>query len=341
MNSRAKGPIGGFFGLALSEVAPVPDSIWNSWTKGRKVVATRTARAALAHLVAYLQPRRVWLPAYVCPEMALAVNPELLRFYPVDDQLSPDCETVEKQVGKNDLLVAVDFFGSLPTPSFRQLVAARPDIHWVEDRGHVLWTAAAPWGEWELYSPRKLVGVPDGGLLVSRKAVDGPAGIVGHVDQAIFVPEIMRFEDQDGTNHSAWYAAYRKREDALTAEVLPISRLTLSLLERISIGPLIARRKRNHSVISKRLSSLAARQPTADDTAPFGFVIKVKDAGALAAELAAEGFFCARHWPKLPSDAHVFALEHSMSQQLLTLPCDHRYEQHDMERLVEAVARLV
>src|ERR1700720_4848541 len=120
MSSHGKRPIGGFFGLALSEVAPVPDSIWNCWTRGAKVVAARTARASFAHLISYLQPRRVWLPAYICPEMALAVDPTLLRFYPLDDQLSPDCGILKNQVRKNDLVVAVDFFGSPPPPSFRR-----------------------------------------------------------------------------------------------------------------------------------------------------------------------------------------------------------------------------
>jgi hypothetical protein len=268
-------------------------------------------------------------------------GPRLLQFYPLDDQLSPDCQTVKNQVQKSDLVVAVDFFGSLPTLPFRRLVAERPDVHWVEDRAHVLWTAADPWGNWQLYSPRKLLGVPDGGLLVTREAVDGPGTIVGHVDQAIVTPEIMRFEDQEETNNSTWYAAYRERERALTADVFPASRLTLSLLERISIGPLIVRRRRNHSVISTKLSSLAAWHISADDIAPFGFIINVNDAGALAARLATEGFFCARHWPILPSDENIFTREHAWSKRLLTLPCDHRYDQRDMERLVGAVARLV
>jgi hypothetical protein len=343
MNSRRETlrPIGGFFGLALSEVASISDSVWNTWTKGGKVVAARTARGAFAHLIAYLQPQRVWLPAYICREMASAVNPALLRFYPLDDQLSPDCSAIRDGVKTGDLVVAVNYFGSPPAASFRRLATERPDVEWLEDRAQALWTVGDPWGKWQLYSPRKLLGVPDGGLLVRHETVDGPEQITGPVDAAIAEPEIMRFEDERGSDNAAWYAAFRAREAALTAEALPSSRLTRSLLERIAIGPLVALRKRNHALISESLSSLAAWPAREDAGAPFGFVISVDDAGVLAARLAAERFFCARHWAILPSDADVFAGEHALSRRLLTLPCDHRYEECDIKRLVEAVARLI
>ena len=343
MNSRRHGGpriVGGFFGLALSEISPVEDSIWNTWTKGAKVVAARTARAALAHLIAYLRPQQVWLPAYICPEMALAVDTALLRFYPLDGELSPECKRIQDEFKKGDVVVAVDYFGSLPAASFRQLVAERNDIYWIEDRAHVLWTSAAPWGTWQLYSPRKLLGVPDGGLLVSPQFLSGPEPIPGHIREPIAEPELMRFEDQDETNNAAWYSAYRAREAALTPEALPASLLTRSLLKRIAIGPLVELRKRNHALISTKLSSLAAWQTATNSIAPFGFVIKVDDAGALSARLAAERLFCARHWATLPSDPKLFEREHALSQRLLTLPCDHRCNEVDIERLVEAVWRL-
>jgi hypothetical protein len=333
--------IGGFFGLALSDVTPVADSVWNEWTRGAKVVATRTARAALARLITHVRPRHVWLPAYICPELASAVDPASLRFYPLDDKLSPDNAVLRSRLGHGDLVVAVDFFGWPLDPGLRRLASERADIIWVEDRAQALWFADEPWADWQLFSPRKLLGVPDGGLLVNRGNQDLPEPITGHINPAIVTPELMRFEDQQEADNAVWYAAFRAREQALTAEALPASRLTRGLLERIAIGPLVANRRRNHAFLSSKLSSLAAWPAPPEGIAPFGFVISVDDAGGLAARLATERLFCARHWATLPSDGKVFAREHSLSRHLLTLPCDHRYNESDLERIVEAVIRLV
>jgi hypothetical protein len=129
--------------------------------------------------------------------------------------------------------------------------------------------------------------------------------------------------------------AFRAREQALTAEAFPASRLTRGLLERIAIGQLVAARRRNYAYLSNKLSNLAAWPAPADGFAPFGFVISVDDAGALSARLAAERLFCARHWATLPSDGKVFQREHALSRHLLTVPCDHRYNGSDLERLIE------
>lgn len=341
LSGEAARPIGGFFGLALSDVEPVADSVWNDWTKGARVVTACTARAALARLIAHRKPRNVWMPAYICHELASVADPRSLRFYPLDDELSPDIEVLQCSLEAGDLVVAVDYFGRPPGPRFRRFAAERSDIVWVEDRAHALWLADEPWSDWQLFSPRKLLGVPDGGLLITRRDHILPEPITGRTDTAIMIPELMRFEDQMETENTVWYSAFLAREQSLTTKAFPASRLTRCLLERIAIRRLIADRQRNYAFLFSKLPELAIWKTLTDGIAPFGFVIRVDDAGALAARLASERLFCARHWATLPSDAKVFWREHAMSRQLLTLPCDHRYSEGDLERLVKMVARFV
>ena len=129
----------------------------------------------------------------------------------------------------------------------------------------------------------------------------------------------MRFEDVGGTRHPSWYAAFQEREASLSVEALPLSHLTAALLQRIPLRQLVEARQRNFAILAELLSphDLLHRSPS--KIAPFGFVIKVDDAASLAAALATERFFCARHWADLASDATIFPKEHALSRHLL--PC--------------------
>jgi hypothetical protein len=340
-------PIGGFFGLAIEDVPTVPGSIWEEWTKQFRAVSTfSTARAALAALIGTTAPRRIWLPAYLCREasdsaVATAVNlAAAVCTYGLTDELDPDVGCFSAQLAAGDLVVVVDYFGWLPSQAFRDWASTRSDIVWVEDRAQAMWTAEPPWAPWCIYSPRKLLGVPNGGLLVGKTAPASGADLGPSPDLAVALPELMRFEDQAQTENDRWYAAYRAREDGLADGSGPMSRMTEALLRRIHIEPLVAARQANYRYLLDRLPALAAWPRNGENVAPFGLAIAVEDAPSLARQLAAERLFCPRHWAELNSDPARFTYEHGLSRQLLTLPCDHRYTAEQLARLADAIDRL-
>ncbi len=333
-------PLGSFFGLGLLDIPPVAGSIWEAWCRdGHAAITAWTARAALAQLIADKAPRRVWLPAYSCPELASVARPSDLRFYPIDEGLSPKAGFLRQHLRSGDLVMATDYFGWPPSRDFQQLAAEMADVIWVEDRAQCLFTELPQWAPWLLYSPRKLVGVADGGILISCDGAGPEAPRADRADATLAIPELMRFEDADETENEAWYKQHRSREMRFSAEPRPLSRMTSVLLQRIPIKPLVAARQRNYRFLTERLAPFAAWLKPASDIAPFGLPIAVDDAASLTASLAAERLFCARHWPVLAADKSDFAWEHTLAQRLVTLPCDHRYEENALARLVAAVRR--
>jgi dTDP-4-amino-4,6-dideoxygalactose transaminase len=53
------------------------------------------------------------------------------------------------------------------------------------------------------------------------------------------------------------------------------------------------------------------------------------------------GIFCPVHWKNLPCDTNEFKAEHELSKSMLTLPSDHRYGEADMQRVINALLKLV
>ncbi len=330
---------------ALGGVAPFPtaeiggagaDSLWTLWTGGhRHHAAFQTARGALRALLRAEGVPRLWLPAYICAETAAAAPPGCeVRFYAHGPGLPLDALTP----ASGDAVLCVDYFGrSAPEPAAR-LARERRDVLWIEDRAQAMAPDAEPWGDVLLYSPRKLVGVADGGLLVSDRALPpSPAPVA---DPSAWTAAIARLGDVDGAHPERWRPSFLAREAGFAPDAAPMDALTRALLERIDARPLIARRRSNYAHLLQRLGDYALWPDVVPGFAPLAFPVRVRDAAAAVAAMAERRIFCPRYWAALPSPAEAFAGAHALAAELLCLPCDHRYDDADMDRAAKAIRAL-
>ena len=287
-----------------------------------------------------MKPPRVWLPAYVCAEVAIAV-PEGIerRYFPLDGALAANVDFLATNLADDDHVLAIDYFGRPVSTDFTALVRARPGIGWIEDRAQALNPEAPPWGDWILYSPRKLVGVPDGGIFVAHNKPLPPMRTISPVDFAFALPALERFEDVDEADNVRWYVRFLHAEAMMTIGTQSMSRLSMEIL-RFSNAKLDCEiRRRNFEILHARLQEWAFIPDAKIPFAPLGFPVRVRSSAELADRLALERIFAPRHWYPLPSDPAQFAAEHRLASELLTLPCDYRYDEADMHRVAEAVRR--
>ncbi|MGA0608293.1 hypothetical protein ACO2Q0_20050 [Phenylobacterium sp. VNQ135] len=324
-------PIGGFFGLetpgrAGSRADFGPGHRLDFWN----------ARAALAHLFAVEGVRRVWLPAYICRAAAEAADRDgrEVRFYAVGDALTPEGADVAAQLRRGDAVLGVDYFGA-PRGALPELAARFPDVVWVQDRAQALWPEPAPWGRHVLYSPRKMVGVADGGVLVSGERLAPPLWAPDE-DLSRLEPARMRAADPTGARRDVWFPAYRATEAAMDVAPRPMSEVSHRILDALDRPAIAEARRRNAECLLEQVGEHALFDATRLLAgAPLGVPVLTDDAGAVAARMAERRVFCARHWADLPSPAAEFTAEHALSRRLLTLPCDHRYDAADMARVAD------
>lgn len=314
-------PIGGFFGLEAARSGK-PD------IGSPHVLFFWNARAALAHLLRQRAGAgRVWFPAYICADAVSAAADREVAYYPVGAQLRGGPEAAP-----GDVVVGVDYFGARA-----EGIAPQPGVTRVQDRAQGLWPAADAWGDHLIYSARKVIGAPDGGMLVTR---DGPPAAptwAADPDQSRLEPARMRAADPLARDNAAWFPAYRAAEAAMSPAPIPISEVSRSVIAGADTAALAATRRRNAQVLLEAVGDHALFD--ADRLlagTPLGVPVLTADAGKVAARMAARRIFCARHWAELPSPAAAFPAEHALSRRLLTLPCDHRYGEADMARVAEA-----
>ena len=334
--------VGGFLPLRVPTQVNVR-SVYSLWTDpGASVWLLHNARSALHALLEVERPRRIWLPAYVCREVANCIPASIaIRYFPLDERLDPRVDYLAAHVQDGDHVLAVDYFGRPAQADFIELVRARPAVGWIQDCAHALDAGVTAWGDWILYSPRKLIGVPDGGILVSRHRSMPALTMRPLTDFSFVLPSLERFEDQEELNNRQWYAAYVQQEAAMCVGADAMSRLSIEVLKACDAKADGDIRRGNYAVLHKRLQEWAFLPDTAGSFVPMGFPIRVRSADRVVARLAASRIFAARHWRDLPVQPNEFPIEHAIARELVTLPCDYRYGEQAMHRVADAAIRAI
>ena len=124
----------------------------------------------------------IWIPSFFCDESLLILRTTKAKivFYPIQNNLEPNYDSFKElkdKNGKPDIFLLAHFFGK-PVETVRTLEFCRSNNTWlIEDAVHCLTPSKniGNSGDFILYSPHKLLPVPNGSVLVAR--YKGPSKI--------------------------------------------------------------------------------------------------------------------------------------------------------------------
>lgn len=315
--------MGGYFELELRRGhQPFPDAL-----------AFNSARSGFQVLLRSRDVRRAFMPHFLCsvmPDAARSAGVEVIG-YGLNDQLEL---VVLPQVGENDALVYVDYFG-LKTHYIRDVLAEHFYGHLIVDNSQALFAAPLE-GVPTLYSPRKFVGVPDGGWLVN-----GPAGIE-QPEPGAFAGRFDALLGRVGDAPEAHYADFQKTEQALGLEgISGMSRVTARLLDSIDYDSVKTRRYSNFNRLHEALSAINRFGPAFGEHAGalcYPMLLEnAADASAVREALLKQRVFVPCYWREVLDNPATPPLERDMTERLLALPVDQRYGPLQMDRLASII----
>ena len=121
---------------------------------------------------------RLWLPDFFCNTSsgpARAAGADVV-FYPVTQAMTPDwaaCRALAERA-RPSLFVLVHYFGAANDTEGAKTFCVETGAALVEDAAHVLGPTSkiGRAGDYVLFSPHKLIGIPDGAILVARKGTE-------------------------------------------------------------------------------------------------------------------------------------------------------------------------
>ena len=346
MNDFSTSNIGGFHELELPDKCTPYLSAWDHMTSQTVAPLTYTnARSALHTILESNRPSTIWYPAYYCCEAIVNLPDSSIDFFPVGQELEPDIDWLNKKIKSGDALIGVDYFGRSPSENFCEFVKHHPDILWIEDRAQAI-SPKKTWGDWVIYSSRKLFGVPDGGIAICMNSekynperISQPKMSNDRFIECI-APLLLRLEDREGTENYSWYSKFRNSEELNGITKERMSNTSKLLLRMIDIKQHIERRLSNAIYLHTKLPN-NMQLFSATPTEPLiGYPIVVDNRDYIASELAKNSIFCPVHWRNQASPA-CFSDEHKLSQSILTLPSDQRYSENDMDKISSAISSII
>jgi dTDP-4-amino-4,6-dideoxygalactose transaminase len=334
--------IGGMFGIELSKGQLFENSSPFSDILKTSPLLLSTARSIFSFLANTLHPQTVWLPSFLCGVIPAAISPHIFRYYRIDESLHISSAAWIDQVESNDIVVFIDYFGFPTWYEYAKTIRERGA--WIiEDACQAMLNDGfCEYSDFIIFSPRKFVGVPDGGILLVNRRFDLPRttfpappanwwlmSTTASIRRSMF--------DVHGDDRS-WFDIFQKTELSAPFEPFKMSDLTFSILNTsVNWSSIINRRKRNYLLLDSRLHNLAVFPELPPSTAPLGFPIRCNHRELLRNELFSRQIFPPVHWPIndiVPLEYHE---SRTLSGQILTLPCDQRYSDKDMLFMAESI----
>lgn len=308
-----------------------------------------SARCALLALCKARRPRVAWLPSYLCGSLQTPFlqSGVAIRYYGIDQHLQVAETSWIGEVRAGDLVLVIHYFG-VPHRNF--------PIDWVKARGALLVEDASqalflpqqfPESTCILYSPRKFLGVPDSGILVSH----GETGIESSLLQepprnwwrAAVAMSLKRRDFDISGQPNAWYSIFRRVEAELPVGLYRASDLSRVLVANLDYDAIRQRRRANYDRLLLVLGDYAIFPELGPDVVPCGFPVRV-DRGRrdrVASHLHARQIFVPVHWPIERIVPAAFHASHELALSCVTLINDQRCVPEDMDRQARAFVAAV
>lgn len=317
-----RGGIGGYFELEL------PDRGGFLHDDG---VLLNSGRNALEYVLRSLPDvKHLWIPYYTC-DVILGPIKKLdiaFTFYRINERLEVK-DSIDLQAG--DYLLYTNYFG-IKDQYVRQL-ADKYGFGLIIDNAQAWFADPIP-GISTIYSPRKYVGAPDGGIAYCRFGID-----INQFEQDSSCDRCSHLLKRIDLGPTEGYADFKDNSRLLANQTIRrMSKLTERILKSIDFESIKEKRNDNYLFLSDKLgkSNMFSVPVHTSFSCPM-FYPFLTDKDDLKASLIRDGIFVATYWPNVLSLPSDLELEIGFTKRMLAIPCDQRYGESELERIIETI----
>ncbi len=317
--------MGGFFGLELARGRgmPHPESEHCAYLSSGRAAFECLLRGHPARITRLHVPRFTCNTVLEAPaRLGIAVSR-----YRISEQLEP---LLPPDLMPGDALLLTDYFG-FGLPRLPQLLESRPDVHFFVNATTAFFTPP-PCGLPSFYSPRKFMGVADGGIARAPYPIPLPE----EEDRSAARSRCLLERLELGA--AAALPASEEAEASLSAPARRMAPLTRRLLAAADCRAMAEQRIWNYRRLHRALAPI--NRLTLPDTPPAAPCCYPLLSGipGLRDALIDAGVALPLFWPEVLNEAPADSTEYRLAAGLLPLPLDQRYSPGgDMEALAALI----
>ncbi len=294
-----------------------------------ELIAVNTGRNALLYLLKAKNIKKLYIPYFLCDSVSGICERYQYEYecYHITSDFLP---IFDKELGKNEYLYIVNFYGQISNEKIMQLKSKYENI--IVDNVQAFFQKPLPFID-TLYSCRKFFGVPDGAYISTMSELMEELPI--DVSQERMKHILGRFEGIA----SEYYNAFQMNDRLFESlELRQMSLLTHNILGAIDYEEVRNKRNENYAVLEKifdRRNKLKLHTPQG----PYAYPLYCEKGLGLRKKLVQNNIYIATLWPNVLENNE--GLEKDYAENILPLPCDQRYSVKDMEYMASLILELL
>lgn len=275
--------------------------------------------------------RCLWIPYFTCDVVLqpLAKLEILHKFYHVNEKLEI-AEAIE--LGDGEYILYTNYYGV--KDSYAKTVVETYGNRAIVDNAQALYCPAI--ASHQFYSPRKFMGMPDGGLAVTcvpNTAASLP--VDNSYDRCSHLLKRLELVPSEGYND--FKANSKKIAEATLSQMSPISE---RIFESVDLELVKQRRRENFKILHKALKGTNRLDIPPMDSFACPLVYPYwTGKNDLKKKLIDSKIFVATYWPNIFEWCKPTDLEYELANHVVCIPIDQRYGKDEMEFIIRSVKK--
>ena len=341
----------------------LPDGYFNHLNKlGREVTYLRSGREALllsAIAACDAKEKTILFPAYCCWSMSAPFEKAgwTVFYYKLNEDLTVDTVYLRSllMTYKPQAVLTMNFYGSAITyEAVRMVKEFDKRIKVIEDFSHCTFSIQSIFNDQvDIYvsSIRKSVGVCDGAVILSKEPM--PLQYIQE-EQKDFADK--RYEAQTDKMRYTWSKDQNSKRNFLGAirecegilnefnAVRPISERAMKMLSLVNGEKIAYARKKNMEHLWTLLNGkvkMVSGLERCFEGAPFALPILVDNRDEVQKWLAENGLYTPVLWPLCDKAKAICENSNYVSEHMLAIPIDQRYDWDDIEDIAKIIIEVV
>ncbi len=300
-----------------------------------KALKFNSARNCLRFLLRKRNIKRIFIPYYLCgviKEVCLEEGCEIF-FYHINQEFLIEEDFQNEFDITQDYLYVVNYCGFLENSYVSSLKQKYKNI--ILDNVQNYFGQPIN-GIDTLYSCRKFVGVADGGFLYSN--LENDCTFETDVSFEAMKYLLGRYE----YDAQSFYEDFQNHEDTFTDRTIKLmSRLTENILKSLDYQYIIEQRNKNFLYLHEHLKHQNLVKVNENVKGPFSYPFFIEDGEAIRKKLIERKIFVPQYWKEVKETVGASKVEKNLVEQILWLPCDHRYTLDNIKYMLEILEQQI
>ena len=293
-------------------------------------VLLNSGRHSLEYILRSLgQIKRLWIPYYTCDVVLQPIEHLGIAYslYHINKDFTVADDLVLED---GEYLIYTNYFGLMD--EYCKELSTRYDGQLILDYAQAFFTPHLEEIN-TFYSPRKFVGIPDGGIAYVNQSLSIKLEIDYSYTRCAHLLKRHELSPMEGYND------FRESSHQIAkSSLLKMSNLTQKMLSSLDYAGIIERRITNFAFLHAHLSESNLLQIPCMESfcCPMIYPYYTKDSG-LRKRLIENQVFVATYWPNVLEWCKEGDLEYELCKNIIPIPIDQRYVVEDMQRIINII----